>query len=109
MAGSRAMYADGWKITTNHVGPTPTLERDRIPGSHEFDSDRWALFRLVDDFAETNDVAEQHPEVVSRLVDLWWQEARRNDVLPLNDGWFGRTEPVRSLSTRCRRCTVVSG
>jgi arylsulfatase len=32
-----------------------------------------------------NDLAEQEPEKLQELVDLWWQEAERYQVLPLDD------------------------
>ena len=90
MVGSRSIYHDGWKATTDHVGSTPQLERDLIPGSHDYDTDHWALFRLADDFAEVNDLSGQYPHVAQQMSDLWWSEAERNDVLPLDDGWFVR-------------------
>ena len=82
MMGSRAIYLDGWKAVTDHVA-NQFRERDVIPGSFDFDTDRWSLFRLSDDFSESQDVAAQHPEVVKRLEELWWAEAGRNQVLPL--------------------------
>jgi arylsulfatase len=48
------------------------------------------LFRIDDDFAESRDVAHEHPDVVRRLVDTWWSEAGRNGVLPLDDSFIGR-------------------
>ena len=30
-------------------------------------------------------VAAEFPEKVAELVALWWEEARRNDVLPLDN------------------------
>ncbi|MDP2773402.1 MAG: arylsulfatase [Nocardioides sp.] len=82
MMGSRALYHDGWKAVTDHV-PNQFGERDHIPGSHDFADDRWSLFRLEDDFSEAVDLADEHPDVVRRLEELWWAEAGRNQVLPL--------------------------
>lgn len=82
MMGSRAMYHDGWKAVTDFV-PNQFGERDVIAGSHDFRTDHWSLFRLTDDFSEAVDVADQHPDVVRRLEELWWAEAGRNQVLPL--------------------------
>ena len=69
------------------------------PGSHDFDDDHWALFDLDDDFAEARDVAAEHPDGVRRLVELWWAEAGRNQVLPLEDGFIGARQ---SRSSRRR-------
>jgi arylsulfatase A-like enzyme len=82
MMGSRGLYHDGWKIVTDHV-PNQFGEREVLPGSYDFATDRWSLFRLAGDFAEALDVADQHPDVVRRLEELWWAEAGRNQVLPL--------------------------
>lgn len=99
-AGSRAFYDQGWKIGTNHVGPTPVLERKLIPGSHDFQTDQWSLFHLDQDFAETRDLAAEHPERLRRMIESWWTEAGRNHVLPLNDGYSGRTQAERPASHR---------
>lgn len=90
MLGSRAIFHDEWKATTNHVGPQLSVERDAIPGSADFDKDHWALFDLSKDFAEAHDVSAEHPERVAALKELWWSEAGRNDVLPLLDSFLGR-------------------
>ena len=85
MHGSRGIYHDGWKATTDYVSPMFN-ERAYISGSHDFDDDRWALFNLDDDFAEATDVSAQHPGKLEELVQLWWAEAGRNQVLPLYEG-----------------------
>jgi arylsulfatase len=90
MLGSRSIVHDGWKATTDHVGAQISVERELVPGSHDFAEDRWSLFRMEDDFSEAHDVAEDHPEVVERLTAQWWLEAGRNQVLPLDDGFITR-------------------
>lgn len=35
--------------------------------------------------AESKDVAATHPERLKELIDLWWQEAEKYDVLPLQE------------------------
>ncbi len=57
MHGSRGIYHDGWKATTNYVSPL-FGERQYLTGSQDFDDDRWALFNLADDFAEARDLAD---------------------------------------------------
>jgi arylsulfatase A-like enzyme len=88
--GSRSIVHDGWKATTDHVGNQISVERDLVPGSHEFAGDRWALFDLSTDFAEAHDRADEHPDRVAALEALWWHEAGRNQVLPLDDSLVGR-------------------
>jgi arylsulfatase len=85
LLGSRAMYHAGWKATTDHVGAQLSVETEALTGSRDYADDHWALYRLDDDFAEAHDVAADHPDVVKKLEQLWWAEAGRNNVLPLED------------------------
>jgi arylsulfatase A-like enzyme len=89
MLGSRSIYHDGWKATTDHVSEG-VLDEELLEGSRDLDTDRWNLFRLEDDFAEADDVADAHPDVVADLEALWWAEAERNHVLPLGRGLMER-------------------
>ena len=77
MLGTRGIWHKGWKAVTEH-GPVPL-------GLGHFDEDRWQLFHTDEDRAEAHDVAEQHPEKVEELKALWLEEAKKYDVLPLND------------------------
>ena len=70
MLGHRGVYKDGWKAVTHHEAGKP------------FDDDRWELYNLADDFSEHDDLAEQEPERLKALVDLWWGEAEKHGVLP---------------------------
>lgn len=90
LMGSRAIYHDGWKATTDHVADYGT-EPQQLQGSRDFDSDQWSLFHLEEDFSEARDVAGEHPDLIRRLIGLWWHEAGRNNVLPLMDDWAHRT------------------
>jgi arylsulfatase len=94
MIGSRSIVHDGWKATTDHIGAQLSVERDAVPGSHDFAGDRWALFRLADDFAEAHDLADAEPARVAALEQLWWHEAGRNQVLPLEDSMIGRAVAI---------------
>jgi arylsulfatase len=83
MLGSRAIYHDGWKAVTYHpVGP---VYDDGLRASAPFDDDVWELYHVAEDISEVHDRAAEFPEKVAELVALWWEEARRNDVLPLDN------------------------
>jgi len=73
MLGHRGIWRGGWKAVTRH----------RQGGS--FDEDRWELYHLETDFSESTDLAAREPDRVKELVDLWWHEAERHGVLPLDD------------------------
>jgi arylsulfatase len=83
MLGSRAIYHDGWKAVTFHpVGP---LYDDGLRTNAPFDDDVWQLYHVTDDVSEVHDRSAEFPEKVQELVAVWWDEARRNDVLPLDN------------------------
>ena len=84
MHGSRSVYKDGFKATTNFVSPLFN-ERAFITGSQSHDTDTWQLFNLAEDFSESTDIASQNPQLVQDLEDAWITEAQRNHVFPLFD------------------------
>ena len=90
MMGSRSIYHEGWKATTDHISTGVLDEEELAVGSRTFGEDRWELFDLSVDFSEANDLSEQHPERVRALADLWTAEAERNNVLPVSDGLVDR-------------------
>ena len=80
--GSRAIYHQGWKATTNHVDSNPD-ELTLISGSTDFGADTWSLHHLDVDYSEARDLARTEPERLQALIEIWLHEARRNGVLPL--------------------------
>ncbi len=83
MFGSRALYHRGWKAVTFHpVGP---LYGDGLDPNSRFEDDVWELYHVAEDLSETKDLASEHPDKLAELVELWWREARRNQVLPLDN------------------------
>ena len=77
MFGSRALVAeqDGrcWKAVAKHKQ------------GDAFDDDRWELYDLSVDYSECNDLAESHPDKLAELIGLWFDEADRHGVLPMDD------------------------
>ncbi|MGP0032020.1 MAG: arylsulfatase, partial [Acidimicrobiales bacterium] len=83
MLGSRAIYHDGWKAVTFHpVGP---VYDDGLNPNAPFDDDVWELYHVAEDLSETNDLAAAEPERLAAMIERWWAEAERNDVLPLDN------------------------
>ena len=79
MFGCRAIYHDGWKAVTFHQ-----IQDTRVP----FDEDRWELYDVRVDPSECTDLAGTHPEKVGEMKALWWAEARKYQVLPLDNRPF---------------------
>ena len=76
MLGTRAIWADGWKAVAVHAPLT---------GKGHFDKDRWELYHVDVDRAESKDLSKEHPEKLEALIKIWFDEAEKNLVLPLDD------------------------
>ncbi len=60
---------------------------------------RWELYHVAEDFSECEDLAEQHPDKLRALIDRWWAEAGRYNVLPLDARFQARfSEPKPPLA-----------
>ena len=73
MLGHRAIYHNGWKAIAWH-------ER----GS-DWEKDNWELFNVDEDFNELNDLAAKNPEKLREMIERWFAEAGKYNVLPLDD------------------------
>jgi arylsulfatase len=81
--GNRAIYHDGWMANT--IPPvTPWEGVNGAPPVDVLNGFKWELFNLKDDPTQTNDLAQQEPERLKQMQELWMIEAVRNNVLPLN-------------------------
>jgi arylsulfatase len=76
MLGSRGIWHEGWKAITNH----PT-----ISGWSHFNDDEWELYHTDVDRSELHNLADQHPDKLRELVNLWFAEAGSNGAFPLDD------------------------
>ena len=50
----------------------------------DIDKQKWELYNIDEDFSQTNDLASAQPEKLRALQDLWWVEASKYNVLPLD-------------------------
>ncbi len=94
MFGCRALYHEGWKAVTYHPIQDDEPGLDRSP---------WELYDVVADPSECDDRAEAEPERLAAMIDRWWAEAGRHQVLPLDNRPFSemvleRPETIRPRS-----------
>jgi arylsulfatase len=108
MLGSRGIYHDGWKaVTFKPLGP---MYNDGIDPDAPFEDDVWELFHVAEDLTECVDLAAEHPEKLAELIDLWWEEARKYDVLPLDNRPIAALlAPRREWGDRARYVFLPSG
>jgi hypothetical protein len=100
------MYKDGWwaasMLPRTPWDATPVTVSKFAPAVFDPDSLQWELYYLPDDFSQAHNIASDHPEKVKELSDLWWEDARTNNVLPLMAGFSAFFGVVPPLTTKTR-------
>lgn len=79
---NRGIYSNGWMASALSFPPW-VAER----GAFDPDKQKWELYNIDDDFTQANDLAAQNPDKLRQMQDLWWIEASKYNVLPLD--WRG--------------------
>lgn len=86
--GDRAIWADGWKAVTKHKK------------GDDYDNDVWELYHTDTDFSESTNLASEHPDKLQQLIDTWNVEAKRYNILPMEDDtlklYYSATPPPRA-------------
>jgi arylsulfatase len=66
----------------------------------ELDDHGWELYRIADDPPENHDLAALHPDELAELIALWYIEAGRYDVLPIDANGLARLLAERPRLTK---------
>jgi arylsulfatase len=90
IAGSRAIYHEGWLARTIHRVPWEPQPRA------SFDQDTWELFDTRQDFSLATNVAVANPAKLQELQALFMKEALKYSVLPLDDRSIERMDPAQA-------------
>ncbi|WP_293118137.1 arylsulfatase [Moorena sp. SIO4G3] len=95
--GSRGIYFDGWYACT--FGPLIPWETTSSKDLEDWDSrdDVWELYDLTTDFTQQNDLADQKPEILEMMKQLFLQEAEENKVFPIGGGLWTSIHPEDRL------------
>ncbi len=122
MMGHRAIYHDGWRAVCPVPGPSFTeagmgfgemvITEDKL---RELDAKGWELYHVDEDFSETRNLAAEHRDKLIEMIALWYVEAGKYDVLPIDARGTARLvderpqlAPPRSLYVYYPRTSVVS-
>lgn len=70
---NRAIYDQGWKAIANHTNGT------------SFDNDVWELYKVNEDYTESNNLADKYPDKLKELKELFMSEASKYKILPLKE------------------------
>jgi arylsulfatase A-like enzyme len=92
LLANRALYHDGWVACTTPKRP-PWVN---FGGSTKNPADdyEWELYNVEDDFSEAKNIVKENPKKLRELQDLWWSEAAKYNVLPLDDRSGERGDPT---------------
>ena len=87
MFGNRALYRDGWIAST-----TPrNLPWVLTPNTWNVATDyAWELYNLNEDYSQAVNLAAKEPKKLKEMQDLFWGEAAKYNVLPLDDSRIER-------------------
>jgi arylsulfatase len=100
MMGNRAIYHDGWLACTTPMRPPwqqTEYTGDVITGYG------WELYHVAEDFSQAVNLAAKHPDKLQELQLLFYAEAAKYNVLPLDHSTLARVDvAVRPSLTRGR-------
>jgi arylsulfatase A-like enzyme len=101
LLSNRAIYSDGWVACTTPVGApwdSAGAKVDEITGY------KWELYDTSKDFSQAHDLAAEMPDKLKDLQLLFYTEAARYNVLPIDNSKTERLDPaIRPSLTRGRK------
>jgi hypothetical protein len=108
MFGHRAIDHDGWRAVCPWPGPS-FAEAGKPFGAPisaetlvDLDAEHWELYHVSEDPSENHNLAETHRDKLIEMIAMWYVEAGRYDVLPLDGSALERlmTERPQIAETR---------
>jgi Sulfatase len=79
---NRGICHEGWMASSRSFVPWQPTRAGFDP-----DTAKWELYDIEKDFTQADDLAKENPRKLRELQDLWWVEAAKYNVLPLD--WRG--------------------
>lgn len=98
MFGNRALYHEGW-IASTKVMRAPWVHFQPKESVLDYP---WELYDINNDWTQTENLAAKHPEKLKELQDLFWREAEKYQVLPLDASLVERLLTPRPSTTAGR-------
>lgn len=96
MFANRAIYHEGWvALTTPTTLPWVSIANDVDP----IDGFDWELYNIEEDFSQANDLSAAEPERLAELQRLFYIEAVKHDVLPLDGSKAARLDVTNRPSS----------
>ncbi|REK06831.1 MAG: arylsulfatase [Planctomycetota bacterium] len=98
MFANRALYEDGWVAATTPTTPPWQAVADPVD---PIDGYQWELYNIDEDFSQANNLASAHPDKLRHLQRLFYVEAVKYQVLPLDNSKVERLD-VRNRPSNIR-------
>ena len=89
MFANRAIYDNGWVACTTPTTPPWVSVADPVDVIEGY---KWELYNIDEDFSESNDLSQENPEKLAELKRLFYIEAVKHDVLPLDNSKVERLD-----------------
>jgi arylsulfatase len=90
IVANRGLYHDGWMASTTPLRP-PWVVSGREPDPDDFP---WELYNVAQDFSQSRNLAQQNPQKLAELKDLFLSEATKYNVLPIDSSFADRANPA---------------
>jgi arylsulfatase len=107
MLGNRAIYHDGWVACTTPA--TLPWELSTAAPPDVITGYKWELYEVAKDPTESKDLAASMPDKLRELQALFYEEAAKHDVLPLDNSTLTRWNSPRPNLTGDRKVFTYSG
>ena len=107
MLGNRAIYNDGWVAATTPA--TIPWELSTATPPDVITGYKWELYNVSEDPTESNDLAAKMPEKLRQMQALFYEEAKKHDVLPLDNSSLARWNLPKPNLTAERTVFTYSG
>ena len=107
MLGNRAIYHDGWLACTHPANLPWELSTASPPDV--ITGYRWELYNVQEDPTELNDLAGKMPEKLKQMQEIFYAEAKKYDVLPLDNTTLVRWNTPRPSLTAGQQVFTYSG
>jgi arylsulfatase len=91
--GHRAIYQNGWLACTTPPYGGSWEDQTKFKRIDVIDGYKWELYNVNEDFSEAVNLADKYPERLHDLQLLFYAEAARYNVLPLDDSGTERSDP----------------
>jgi arylsulfatase len=107
MMADRALYHDGWIASTKVI--RPPWETVGPTNANPAENVTWELYDLTKDWTQTKDVAAANPGKLKLMQDMFWVEAAKYQVLPLDSSVATRVITPKPSLTAGRTVFTYSG